>query len=434
VPEVSLITVPGSRPFSRRVLLTGLGLGAAGMTLGLTGCAPEGSRRTAIRFVQNKREVIGYFTDLTDRFNESQSEILVRHDDSPVSLTAQMVRGSYPDIACYNYNLEASTFLGRGMLSDLSDLPEAATVQPSVQELVTQYAQYKGQTNVLPFSITAAGVVYNRSLFDQNGVDVPTTWSEFTAACDVFRDAGIVPIYGTFRDMWTVSQGHFDYASGGLLDVAEFYERLRDEGANVGPNSDTSFEKDFPPVAEKMLALFDYSQENALTRAYPDGNAAFANGEAAMYLQGPWAIGEVNVINPDAEVGTFPLPMTDDPDETRDRVNLDLAVWIPNGVAHRDQSITFLQYLMSPDVLNAYNQENLAYSTLKDAPPVTDPRIEGLQEAYEAGRFYQGAGTYLPNTIPLQNYLQEFVINREPQPFLAKLDTDWARLAQRSSL
>lgn len=153
-----------------------------------------------------------------------------------------------------------------------------------------------------------------------------------------------------------------------------------------------------------------------------------------MYLQGPWAIGEVNVINPDANVGTFPLPMTDNPDETRDRVNLDLAVWIPNGVAHRDQSITFLQYLMSPEVLNTYNQENLAYSTLKDAPPVTDPRILGLQEAYTAGRFYQGAGTYLPNTIPLQNYLQEFVINREATPFLAKLDTDWARLSQRTSL
>lgn len=434
MPEVPLITVPGSRPFSRRVLLTGLGLGAAGMTLGLTGCAPEGSRRTAIRFVQNKREVIGYFSDLVDRFNESQSAILVRHDDSPVSLVAQMVRGSYPDIACYNYNLEASTFLGRGMLSDLSDLPEAGTVEPGVQDLVTQYAQYKGQTNVLPFSITAAGVVYNKDLFDQNGVDVPRTWSEFTAACGVFRDAGVVPIYGTFRDMWTVSQGHFDYAAGGLLDVDEFYDRLREEGAKVGPESATSFQKDFAQVAERMSELFDYSQENALTRAYPDGNAAFANGEAAMYLQGPWAIGEVNVINPDANVGTFPLPMTDNPDETRDRVNLDLAVWIPNGVTHRDQSITFLQYLMSPEVLNTYNQENLAYSTLKDAPPVTDPRILGLQEAYTAGRFYQGAGTYLPNTIPLQNYLQEFVINREATPFLAKLDTDWARLSQRTSL
>ncbi|MFD3444741.1 ABC transporter substrate-binding protein [Microbacteriaceae bacterium 4G12] len=434
MPEVPLITVPGSRPFSRRVLLTGLGLGAAGMTLGLTGCAPQGSSRTAIRFVQNKREVIGYFSDLVDRFNESQSEILVRHDDSPVSLVAQMVRGSYPDVACYNYNLEASTFLGRGMLSDLSDLPEAATVQASVQDLVTQYAQYEDQTNVLPFSITAAGVVYNRDLFAQNNVEVPTTWSEFTAACAVFRDAGIIPIYGTFRDMWTVSQGHFDYAAGGLMDVADFYDRLRDEGPSVGPNSETSFQKDFAQVAERMSELFDFSQENALTRAYPDGNAAFANGEAAMYLQGPWAIGEVNVINGDANIGTFPLPMTEDPEQTRTRVNLDLAVWIPNGVANRDQSVAFLQYLMSPEVLNTYNQENLAYSTLENAPPVTDPRIQGLQEAYTEGRFYQGAGTYLPNTIPLQNYLQEFVIDREAQPFLAKLDTDWARLSQRTDL
>jgi raffinose/stachyose/melibiose transport system substrate-binding protein len=433
VPDVPLLNIPGNRPFSRRVLLTGMGLGAAGTALSLTGCAPEGSRRTAIRFVQNKREVIGYFSDLVDQFNQSQSEVLVRHDDSPVSLVAQFVRGSYPDVACYNYNLEASTFLERGMLSDLSDLPEVASVEPTVQDLVTQYAQFQGETNVLPFSITAAGVVYNKDLFDQNNVQVPTTWSEFIAVCETFKAAGIVPIYGTFRDMWTVSQGHFDYVSGGVLDVADFYEELRAAGTDVGRNSEVSFQAQFPEVGEKMLTLFSYSQDNALTRAYPDGNAAFADGEAAMYLQGPWAIGEVTTINPDINVGTFPFPAKDDVSGTKARVNLDLATWIPNGVRNRDASVTFLQYLMSPEVLNAYNQENLAYSTLIDAPPVTDPRIEGLQEAYSEGRFYQGAGTYLPNTIPLQNYLQEFVIDREVDPFLAKLDTDWARLAQRTT-
>jgi len=424
-----LIEVAGRRPFSRRVMLGGLALGALG--LGLTGCAPGGSRRVRIRFTNNKRETLGYFRGLVDAFNESQSGILVQHDTSTGSLLPQFVRGNYPDIGCYNYNLPSSTVLERGLFSDLGDLPEAGTIEPAVQDLVTQYSQFEGQTNVLPFSIAAAGVVYNRDLFERIGAEVPTTWPEFTALCDAFLEEGITPIQGTFRDMWTVQQGHFDYTSGGLVDVPAFYESMREEGAAVGPDSDVSFSKDFRETGERMLQLFSYSQADALTRSYPDGNAAFSAGEAAMYLQGPWAISEIGVINPDLPVGTFPMPVSDDPDETRARVNLDLAVWVPNGVQHREQSLEFLSYLMSPDVLNAYNEENLAYSTLTDAPPVTDERIEGLQEAYDDGRFYQGAGTYLPEVIPIQNYLQEFVINENVEGLLRKLDVDWARLSQR---
>lgn len=424
-----LTEVAGRRPLSRRIFLGGL---AAGTTaLALSGCVPQGTSRTTIRFTQNKREVVAYFGDLVDAFNESQSEIFVQHDSSPGSLQPQFVRGNVPDIGCYTYDLQAATFLERGQFSDLADLPEVQTIEPAVQDLVTQFADFEGQTNVLPFSITAAGVVYNRDLFDQIGAEVPTTWSAFTALCDEFQAAGTIPIQGTFRDMWTVRQGHFDYTSGSLMDVAAFYEKLRAQGADVGPDSEVSFSKDFRDTCERMVQLFSYSQPDALTTPYPDGNAAFANGAAAMYLQGPWAITEVGVINPDARIGTFPLPATEDASETRARVNLDLAIWIPNGVANRDASVTFLQHLMSPEILNTYNKDNLAYSTLLDAPPVTDERIEGLQDAYSAGRFYQGAGTYLPNIIPLENYLQDFVISENTDSLLSKLDVDWSRLAQR---
>ena len=433
VSEVNLITTAGRRPLSRRVVLGGLGIGVGAGLLGLTGCAPGGSGRTSIRFVQNKREVLQYFSDLTDRFNESQSEIFVTHDDSPTSLVAQFVRGNYPDVGLYNYNLETSTYLARGMLSDLSDLPEVQTINPAVQDLVTQYAQIEGETNVLPFSVTAAGVVYNRDLFEQNGFETPESWQELLDLCDSFNELGITPIEGTFRDMWTVQQGHFDYTSGSYLDVAGFYQQLRDQGTDVGPDSEVSFQKNFASTADAMKTLFSYSQPNALTSAYPDGNASFAGGTAAMYLQGPWAIGEVTTINPEINVGTFPLNAGVDTDSRRARVNLDLAAWIPNGVSNRDASVTFVQYLMSPDVVNDYNLNNLAFSTLTDAPEQTDERISGLQRAYNDGRFYQGAGTYLPVTIPIQNYLQQFVIDGDSQSLLAKIDTDWARTAQRTT-
>jgi len=87
---------------------------------------------------------------------------------------------------------------------------------------------------------------------------------------------------------------------------------------------------------------------------------------------------------------------------------------------------------MKPEVQNKYNGDNLAYSPVKSAPPVTDERIEGLQTYVREGRFYQGAGTYVPPTIPLGNYLQEMVLTKDGDGFLRKLDSDWRRLAQRT--
>jgi raffinose/stachyose/melibiose transport system substrate-binding protein len=99
-----------------------------------------------------------------------------------------------------------------------------------------------------------------------------------------------------------------------------------------------------------------------------------------MYMQGPWAVGQVLTINPKLKMGTFPMPVTDDASQTKCRVNLDLAIWLPRsqGAAERAAAIKFLGYLMQPSIMNAYNQTNLAFSPLKGAPPQTSPLVSGL--------------------------------------------------------
>jgi raffinose/stachyose/melibiose transport system substrate-binding protein len=87
---------------------------------------------------------------------------------------------------------------------------------------------------------------------------------------------------------------------------------------------------------------------------------------------------------------------------------------------------------MRPEVMDTYNADNLAVSPTTDAPAVEDDRIAGLGPYVAEGAFYQGAGTYLPDTIPSSNYLQEFVITQNADALLSKLDNDWQRLARRS--
>ncbi len=423
-----------SQQISRRSLFKVAGAGALASVVPLSGCSSNtAGGTTSIRFEETKFEVIPYIDKLVADFNGKQSSVSVTHD-STSSLIAQFVRGNPPDIDLDNYNLTTSLFIARGVLANLADLPEAKTIDPNVQALVTQYASFKDETSVLPYSIAAEGVVYNPDLFDKHSVKVPTTWTELLAACETLKSKGVTPIYGTYKDGWTIQQGLFDYVAGASLDVAAFYKQLNALGAAAGADAAVSFTKDFAAATKKMMQLLPFTNPDAPSRAYADGNAAFAAGQAAMYLQGPWAVGEVLKVNPKAKIGTFALPVTDNPADLKCRVNLDLAIWLPRSGSKQAAATKFLSYLMQPDVVNKYNLDNLAFSPLKDAPSVAaDSPIAGLEALVKAGKFYQGPATYLPNVIPVGNYVQAMVLNKDPNAILASLDNDWHRIAKRTS-
>src|SRR5580704_10268402 len=422
---------------SRRSMMKALGFGGAAAVVGpglVAGCSSSGGR-TSIVLEETKPEVIPYFDNLVAKFNASQNSITVTHD-SISSLIAEFVRGNPPDIDCDNYNLTTSIFVARGVLANLAGLPQAKTIDPNIQDLVTQYASFQGETSVLPYSVAAEGVIYNPELFDKVGIsDVPTTWTEFLAVCEKFKSAGITPVYQTYGDTWTIQQGLFDYTVGGMIDVAAFFKQLNAEGTNLASNPAVSFEKDFTAPCQKMLSLSPYFNKNPIAEHYTDGNLAFASGQAGMYMQGPWAVGDVLAISPKLKMGTFPLPATDDPAQTKCRVNLDLAIWLPRSQSssQRAAALEFLDYLMQPSIMNAYNQANLAFSPLKDAPPQTSPIVAGLNPYVSSGRFYQGAGTYVPITIPVSNYIQEMMLTGSVGGFTSSMDGAFRRLAIRTS-
>lgn len=151
-----------------------------------------------------------------------------------------------------------------------------------------------------------------------------------------------------------------------------------------------------------------------------------------MYLQGPWALGEIATINPDAQIGIFPLPMTEDPEDLKVRVNLDLALWVPEASNAQEPARELLRYLITPEIADAYNQDNLAFGVREDAPAVTDQRLKDLQGFVDRAAFYQGVSQAIPRTIPFENYAQGIVTGQSLEATLRTLDEDWARLARRS--
>ena len=153
-----------------------------------------------------------------------------------------------------------------------------------------------------------------------------------------------------------------------------------------------------------------------------------------MYLQGPWALTEIEKSAPDLAVGTFPLPMTDSPDDLAIRVNMDLAAMIPEESTHKEAARDFLEFLYLPENIEAYNESQLGFTPTTDAAAPSDPRIEGMVEYYDQGRFYQGASVLVPKTIPVFSYAQALALGADPGATLRTMDADWARLAFRAPI
>ena len=416
---------------TKRLASAILGLTLAGAAL--TGCSASPAKET-LRFTFSKREAITFMDDLVTRYNASQNKIHVELDTSGFDpISASFVRGNPPDLMLGNYNHEVARFVQRCTLIDLTNTKAASTIRTDLQPLMDQYGSCEGRISALPYSVMAASVIYNKEIFETQNLEIPQTWDELLTLCDQLKDADITPFYGTFKDDWTAGQGWFDYAAGGSINVIDFFNTIAEEGSDVGPDSDASFKKDFEEPMNQMTHLIEnYTNKDAASRSYGDGNLAFANGEAAMYLQGPWAFSEIAKTAPSLELGTFPLPMTNNPNDLAVRANIDLAAMIPEESRHHEASLDFLDYLYQPENIEAYNASQLGFTPTKDAPNPDDPRLEGMLDYYENGRIYQGPSVLIPRTIPVMSYAQAMTMGANPSETLQTLDADWARLAFRA--
>ena len=58
-------------------------------------------------------------------------------------------------------------------------------------------------TYSVPYVANAAGILYNRDMFEEHGWEIPETWDELLALCDEIEAEGILPFYMGYKDTWT---------------------------------------------------------------------------------------------------------------------------------------------------------------------------------------------------------------------------------------
>ncbi|WP_342372260.1 extracellular solute-binding protein [Propioniciclava soli] len=405
---------------SRRTVLSGLT--AAALLAPLGACArPTGTGVGSTEFFQFKSEAITLFDRICAEYNAAHGTNIEQNfqADNVTALRVRLVKGDIPPLITINGDYSYGALARSGVFHDFAGSDLLAPVNPSIAQILpTLGVGAEGQVNGVPFANNGSGMIYNRAIFDEHGFDPPQTWDELIGLADEFTALGVDPFYWGFRDNWTGAP-MFSSLSGNFLDgeVAAWYARRQ-----VG---ETSFEE-LMPVLEKMLQIGGYGNSNKYEIGYNDANQGFAQGRAAMYVHGTYAIPAIRSYNPDIQLGTFATP----PDSGEAWVVSGVDVALTCGTEPVDGALDFFSYLMEEPNMAAYCAEQVAFPT-REGMTADDEALEGLMPYFESQRLTTYSDHNFPPAVNLNNYMQQFLINGDAAAFVRTLDVQYDRVIER---
>jgi raffinose/stachyose/melibiose transport system substrate-binding protein len=258
-------------------------------------------------------------------------------------------------------------------------------------------------------------------VFSDLGLSIPTTWDELVTTAQTIKDAGKTPFYMTNKDSWTTLES-FNSLSSAIVGI-DFYAK-RTEGT-------VKFDSpEFREVAEKQLKLLDFGQKDMAGKTYNDGNVAFAKGESAMYIQGVWAIPEILKANPQIQLGVFPFPATNDPALNKVISGVDTVLTISKNTPHPDEAKKFISFLLQPENIQAYIDEQKAFSAVKGVNQ-SDASVQDLNAAFQSGNIVDFSDHYIPSAVKADTIIQSFYQKKDVNAYVKALDTEWDKVATR---
>ncbi|WP_025682078.1 ABC transporter substrate-binding protein [Paenibacillus maysiensis] len=378
--------------------------------------------KVKIEFFQNKTEAKTTFDKLVAKFNEANPNIVVSQINPPDAETVLKTRAAkkdIPDVVGLGATDTFKTLSASGLFEDFTGDPLVDSIQPAYVKMLNDLTG-SSELNGIPFSANASGVIYNKAMFSKAGVTVPTTWDEFIAVAQKFKDSGKNAFYLTLKDSWTALTP-FNSLEPSILGTDYFKQRT--EGS-------VKFADSFREIAEKQLKLSEFAQKDIFGKGYNDGNTAFAKGESAMYLQGVWAIPEIVKANPAIELGVFPFPATNDAAKNKVISGVDTLLTISKSSKHKDEAKKFVEFLLQPENVSQYITEQKAFPAVQGVTQ-DDPTMDGFKEAFTSGNLADFADHYTPGAMKVDTIIQGFLQKKDIDAYLKQLDTEWDKVADR---
>ena len=415
------------RPISRRAFL-GLGASAvaAGAATALSGCGDADDGKVHIEAVCYKTEAVDICKRLQDKFNATHDDIvlsLTAPNDAVTILRTRFVREDYPDIIGIGGDNDYAMFVSADIFHDMSDYPGMENIRKEYIDIdrgVT-YVPMDGIYGV-PYAANAAGFLYNKEMFRTNGWQIPTTWDELTELFRTIQDAGTQPLYLSYKDGWTILSP-WNSIGINLLPSDLAYQ------VNAGR---AKFSDYYREPAELLRSLNQYAEDNLFGFGYDDASINFANGDAAMWPIGSFAVPQImNSLQEgkSIDVGMFPTPSAPNADDRLLLSGVDLQWCVCEASEKKDAAYEVIDFLLEDDNLQEYLLDQRAIPC-KEGNFELDGLFDDTRDWIDTGKIADYLDHQYPRSMDFSSYLQTFMLDDSPDAvdnFLKRWDNDWPR-------
>ncbi|GAB2572610.1 ABC transporter substrate-binding protein [Gracilibacillus alcaliphilus] len=284
----------------------------------------------------------------------------------------RLATGEMTDIMSYNSGALFKALNPSQHFADLSDEPYMDTIQ---EEFKVAVSDGDGIYGVPGGSTSSGGILYNKAVYEELGLEVPQTWEEFLDNNDKIKAEGKVPVVAAYQETWTsqvILLGDYYNLHAAEPDFGEKYT------ANEMKYSST-------PAAlrglEKIAELHEHGHYNdaASSTSYTNGLEMLATGEAVHFPVITDALAEIESNHPDQvdDIGFFAIP-NDDPEIHG------MTIWLPGGfyvnkdAQDLDAAKRWVEYATSPEGIEKQME------AIKPNGPYMVEGVELPDDTYEA--------------------------------------------------
>ncbi|MGO4545618.1 ABC transporter substrate-binding protein [Paenibacillus sp. 2TAB23] len=335
-------------------------------------------------------------------------------DQAKQVLQARLASNDAPDIFDVHAN-DLNTYDKAGYLEDLTGQPATETLYETVKNTVMN----EGRIIALPLESLSWGYLYNKEIFNELGLTPPQTLDEMKEVVKKLNEADKKPFLLAFQESW-VPQLMTALSLGGLVssEHQDWIEKMNKGEASYADVSD-------------IFNIIDLIMENGTAKPFEVGNEAgsteFANGKAAMWVQGPWNAETILKVNPNMEFGVAPLPVSNNAAGTMINLSTSTTLAVSKTSKNKEVALDLLNYFYDAKDSSALFQE-LKFNPVSSVHQYeVFPWVNEASEYVAKGKAYQDLK--LPNGVTdeqaklLQSYFAKEV-NKEQ--FISSMDKAWA--------
>ncbi len=272
----------------------------------------------------------------------------------------------------------------------------------------------------MPYAANCAGILYNRDMFEEHGWEIPETWSEFTDLCEEIQSTtNIYPLYFGYKDTWTCL-APWNALAVGLAD-SDICSQI-----NAG---NATFTNGYSEVADKIKILLDYSEPNPYAYNYNDACTAFARGESAMYPIGSYAVPQIQSVNPDMNIDSFPFPANEDEADNVLNSGVDLQFCVMKETKNTEAVYEVLRFLYEDETIQIYlNDQNAV--PCKQGDFELPSMLDGMKSYIESDRMSDFHDHHYPSEMSVDAMIQTYLMDDSSdsaEKFLNRFDKEWVR-------